>query len=138
MINGDKDEGDEKEAVGINPFKVEGEDDEDEDGSSDEDDRGFETSGFEDNFDGGVGVSLTREAERRTSLEDEDEDDSGAGGVGMKGDDEVVHVAMVEEESDSGSGSESKHSKIDKLSVRETDDGELVHIQHAETQGKKE
>ncbi|KAK6613258.1 sit4 phosphatase-associated protein [Botrytis cinerea] len=148
LVNGEKVEGEERESKGINPFQVEGEDDEE--GSSDDDEGGFGRSGFEDNFDNddGVGVSITREAKRRTSLEDEDEYDgrAGIGGVGAE-DDEVVHVGMVEEEgeggieSEAGSGSASKGSKEDtRLKAEEVDDGELVHVQHAEMQegSKKE
>lgn len=147
-MNGEKVEGEERESKGINPFQVEGEDDEE--GSSDDDEGGFGRSGFEDNFDNddGVGVSITREAKRRTSLEDEDEYDgrAGIGGVGAE-DDEVVHVGMVEEEgeggieSEAGSGSASKGLKEDtRLKAEEVDDGELVHVQHAEMQegSKKE
>ncbi|KAF7911044.1 uncharacterized protein EAF01_002552 [Botrytis porri] len=153
LVNGEKVEGEERESKGANPFQVEGEDDEDEEGSSDDDEGGFERSGFEDNFDNDdrVGVSITREAKRRTSLEDEDEYDGRAGGVGGVGadDDEVVHVGMVEEagesESGTGSGSASKGLKEDtRLKAEEVDDGdgdgELVHVQHAEMQeeSKKE
>ncbi|KAF7938781.1 uncharacterized protein EAE98_001119 [Botrytis deweyae] len=145
LVNGEKAEGEERESKGVNPFQVEGEDDEDEEGSSDDDEGGFGRSGFEDNFDNndGVGVSITREAKRRTSLEDEDEYDGRAGGIGGVGadDDEVVHVGMVEEvgegEVESGTGSEgaSKGPKEDaRLKAEEVDDGELVHVQHAEMQ----
>ncbi|KAJ8066307.1 hypothetical protein OCU04_005385 [Sclerotinia nivalis] len=141
LANGEKVEGEERESRGINPFKVEGEDDdEDEEGSSDEDESGFRRSGFEDNFEDedGMGVSVTREAKRRTSLEDEDEDDGGVGGVGALID-EVVHVGMVEEVGGSGSPSEDLKDNTS-LQSEGTDDGEgdeeLVHIQHAEMQGE--
>ncbi|EDO03667.1 predicted protein [Sclerotinia sclerotiorum 1980 UF-70] len=141
LANGEKAEGEERESKGINPFKVEGEDDdEDEEGSSDDDESGFRRSGFEDNFEDedGMGVSVTREAKRRTSLEDEDEDDGGVGGSGALVD-EVVHVGMVEEVG--GSESSSTDLKNNKSLPNEgTDDGEgdgeLVHIQHAEMQGE--
>ncbi|TGO30574.1 hypothetical protein BPAE_0004g00300 [Botrytis paeoniae] len=151
LVNGEKVEGEERESKGVNPFQVEGEDDEDEEGSSDDDEGGFGRSGFEDDFDNddGVGVSITREAKRRTSLEDEDEYDGRAGGIGgvEADEDEVVHVGMVEEagegeiESGTGSGGASKGLKEDtRLKAEEVDDGELVHVQHAEMQeeSKKE
>ncbi|ESZ94957.1 hypothetical protein SBOR_4640 [Sclerotinia borealis F-4128] len=126
IVNGDRGEGEEREGKGINPFQVEGEDDEDEneDGSSDEEERGFGRSAFEDNFEDadGVGVSVTREAKRRTSLEDEDDDDGGVGRemqrLCIKDQKETTRLPM--EETDDGEG-----------------DGELVHIQHAEMQGQE-
>jgi len=57
-------------------------------------------------------LSVTTEAKRRTSLEDDDEDE------------EVVHVAMAEAEAEVGKEDEGKE-----------EDGELVEIQHDETQG---
>lgn len=86
---------------------------------SDDSDDGFGAAGF-----GGEGhgrgrrrLSSTTEAKRRTSLEDDDED-------------EVVHVALVEPESLKESFPESEKS-----AQGDGDDGELVEIQHAETQG---
>jgi hypothetical protein len=59
-------------------------------------------------------LSVTTEAKRRTSLEDDDEDE------------EVVHVAMAEAEAEAEAGKEDEGKE---------EDGELVEIQHDETQG---
>jgi hypothetical protein len=122
-LNGDKDE--EKEERGINPFKVEGEDDEDEDGNSSDEEYGRSDfdRGFDDNFEDAdaIGVSATREAKRRTSLEDDDDVD---------GEEGVVHVGMVEEVEE-----EHEKGKDTQTGDDGEGDGELVEIQHAEMQG---
>ncbi|KAA8575168.1 hypothetical protein EYC84_004369 [Monilinia fructicola] len=151
LVNGEKVGGEEREARGINPFKVEGEDDEDDEGSSDEEEGGFGRShgGFDDSFedvDGGGGVSVTKEAKRRTSLEDEDEDGYGDGDNGgvassgvASGVQEVVHVGMVGEagSKSEGASQDPKDSTKSPSETKTTDDGdgdgELVHIQHAES-----
>ncbi|QSZ29583.1 hypothetical protein DSL72_004099 [Monilinia vaccinii-corymbosi] len=142
-LNGEKGEGEEREARGINPFKVEGEDDEDEEGCSDEEEGVFERShrGFEDSFedgDDGAGVSVTREAKRRTSLEDEDDDVGGddggvaSGGVGPD-DQEIVHVRMVEEVGESRPQEHTTLPPETETGGDGEEEGELVHIQHAES-----
>ncbi|PQE25997.1 SIT4 phosphatase-associated protein [Rutstroemia sp. NJR-2017a BBW] len=122
-LNGDKEE--DKEERGINPFKVEGEDDDDEDGNSSDEEYGRSDfdRGFDDNFEDGdaIGVSATREAKRRTSLEDDDDVD---------GEEGVVHVGMVEEV-----GEEHEKGKDTQTGDDGEGDGELVEIQHAEMQG---
>lgn len=125
-LNGDSKE--EKDERGINPFKVDGEDDEDEDGNSSDEEygRGDFDRGFDDSFEDGdaIGVSATREAKRRTSLEDDDDVD---------GEEGVVHVGMVEEVGEVGE--ENEKGKDTHTGDDGEGDGELVEIQHAEMQG---
>jgi hypothetical protein len=88
------------------------------DSDSDEDNHEFGGEGQSEGVGGKRRLSVTTEAKRRTSLEDDDDDE------------EVVHIAMAEAHTE-GEGKE-------KVAEGETDDGEMVEIQHAEMQGVEE